>query len=78
MDPTKNKAVLKESRRARTPLNTRRVVLLLPVLIGFKWTDTYLSIYLTKDFLARSIIPGALISGLAATFANIFWGWHQT
>ncbi|PVH75196.1 MFS general substrate transporter [Cadophora sp. DSE1049] len=74
-DPTKNKAVLKEFRRAWALLKTRRVFLLLPILIGFNWNGTYLNIYLTKYFSVRSRALGALTSGLAATFANIFWGW---
>jgi len=51
------------------------VFLLLPILVGFLWNSTYLSIYLTKYFSVRSRALGALTSGIAATAANIFWGW---
>ncbi|KAL2065791.1 hypothetical protein VTL71DRAFT_3461 [Oculimacula yallundae] len=74
-DPTKNKAVLKEFRRIWALLKTRRIFLLIPILVGFNWNNTYLSIYLTKYFSVRSRALGALTSGIAATAANIFWGW---
>ncbi|CZR56307.1 related to DUF895 domain membrane protein [Phialocephala subalpina] len=74
-DPTKNKKVLGEFRRAWALLKTKRVFLLLPILIGFNWNGTYLSIYLTKYFSVRSRALGALTSGIAATAANVFWGW---
>jgi hypothetical protein len=74
-DPTKNKRVLGEFRRAWALLKTKRVFLLLPIFIGFNWNGTYLSIYLTKYFSVRSRALGALTSGIAATAANVFWGW---
>jgi hypothetical protein len=74
-DPTKNKTVLKEFRRAFALLKTKRIFLLLPILMGFNWNGTYINIYLTKYFSVRSRALGALTSGIAATAANIFWGW---
>lgn len=74
-DPTNNKVVLKEFRKLITLLKTKRIFLLIPILVGFNWNGTYQGIYLTKYFSVRSRALGALTSGLAATFANIFWGW---
>ncbi|KAH6683956.1 major facilitator superfamily domain-containing protein [Halenospora varia] len=74
-DPTKNKKVLGEFKRAWALLKTKRVFLLLPILVGFNWNGTYLSIYLTKYFSVRARALGALTTGIAATAANIFWGW---
>lgn len=74
-DPTKNKAVMKEFQRWWALLRDRRFFLLIPVMIGFNWNNTYQGIYLTKYFSVRSRILGALTSGIAATVANIFWGW---
>lgn len=74
-DPTKNKKVLGEFKRVWALLKTKRVFLLLPILIGFNWNGTYLSIYLTKYFSVRARALGALTTGIAATAANIFWGW---
>jgi MFS family permease len=74
-DPTKNKAVLKEARRWFALLKDKRFFLLIPVMIGFNWNNTYQGIYLTKYFSVRARTLGALTSGIAATAANIFWGW---
>jgi len=74
-DPTKHKVVLREFRKLFKLLRTRRVFLLIPILVGFNWNNTYQSIYLTKYFSVRSRALGALTSGIAATCANIFWGW---
>lgn len=74
-DPTKHKVVLKEFRKLFKLLRTKRVFLLIPILVGFNWNNTYQSIYLTKYFSVRSRTLGALTSGIAATCANIFWGW---
>ena len=74
-DPTKHKVVLKEFRKLFKLLCTKRVFLLIPILVGFNWNGTYQSIYLTKYFSVRSRALGALTSGIAATCANIFWGW---
>jgi MFS family permease len=74
-DPTKNKAVMKEVRRWFALLKDKRFFLLIPVMIGFNWNNTYQGIYLTKYFSVRARTLGALTSGIAATMANIFWGW---
>jgi predicted MFS family arabinose efflux permease len=74
-DPTKNKAVMKEVRRWWDLLRDKRFFLLIPVMIGFNWNNTYQGIYLTKYFSVRARTLGALSSGIAATLANIFWGW---
>ena len=74
-DPTKNKAALKEFKKLIKLLKTKRVFLLIPILVGFNWNNTYQNIYLTKYFSVRSRALAALTSGIAATFANIFWGW---
>jgi MFS family permease len=74
-DPTKNKAVIKEFHKWWALLRTKQFYLLIPVLIGFNWNNTYQGIYLAKYFSVRSRALGALTSGIAATFANIFWGW---
>jgi MFS family permease len=74
-DPTKNKAVMKEFGKWFKLLKTRQFYLLIPVLIGFNWNNTYQGIYLAKYFSVRSRALGALTSGIAATCANIFWGW---
>ncbi|KAF2790235.1 MFS general substrate transporter [Melanomma pulvis-pyrius CBS 109.77] len=74
-DPTKNKAVMKEFHKWFKLLKDRRFYLLIPVLVGFNWNSTYQGIYLTKYFSVRARTLGALTSGIAATAANIFWGW---
>jgi hypothetical protein len=74
-DPTKNKRVLGQFKRTFALLKTKRVFLLIPILVGFNWNGTYLGIYLTKYFSVRSRALGALTSGIAATAANVFWGW---
>lgn len=74
-DPTKNKAVLGEAKKLWGLLKTKQFLLLIPVLVGFNWNNTYQGIYLTKYFSVRARTLGALTSGLAATAANVFWGW---
>lgn len=74
-DPTKNKAIMKEVRRWWDLLRDKRFFLLIPVMIGFNWNNTYQGIYLTKYFSVRARTLGSLTSGIAATAANIFWGW---
>lgn len=74
-DPTKNKLVFKEFKKLIALLRTKRVFLLIPILVGFNWNNTYQSIYVTKYFSVRSRALGALTSGIAATCANVFWGW---
>lgn len=74
-DPTKDKRILGEFRKLWALLKTKRVFLLIPVLVGFMWNGTYLNIYMTKYFSVRARALGALVSCIVATFANIFWGW---
>jgi MFS family permease len=74
-DPTKNKAVMKEFHKWFALLKDPRFYLLIPVLVGFNWNGTYQGIYLTKYFSVRARTLGALSSGIAATAANVFWGW---
>jgi hypothetical protein len=66
---------MKEVQRWWALLRDRRFFLLVPVMIGFNWNNTYQGIYLTKYFSVRARTLGALTSGVAATVANIFWGW---
>jgi len=74
-DPTKGKSVKKEFGKLFALLKTKRVFLLIPILIGFNWNNTYQSIYLTRYFSVRSRALGALMSGIMATIADVFWGW---
>lgn len=74
-DPTQGKAVLGEFRKLFKLVKTKQIYLLIPILIGFNWNSTYQSIYLTKYFSVRARTLGALTSGIAASAANIFWGW---
>ncbi|KAM7212743.1 Major facilitator superfamily domain containing protein [Rhypophila decipiens] len=74
-DPTKNKAVLGEFKKLWALAKRKQMYLLIPVLIGFAWNGTYLGIYMAKYFSVRARTLGSLTSGIAATFANIFWGW---
>jgi hypothetical protein len=75
LDQTRDKAVMKEVHRWWDLLRDRRFFLLVPVMIGFNWNNTYQGIYLTKYFSVRARTLGSLTSGVAATVANIFWGW---
>jgi hypothetical protein len=63
-----------EVRRFWALLKTKRMYLLIPILIGFPWNSTYQSIYMTEYFSVRSRALGALMSGVAAISADIFWG----
>lgn len=74
-DPTKNKAVMKEFHKWFELLKKKEFYLLIPILVGFNWNGTYQGIYLTNYFSVRARALGALMSGIAATAANIFWGW---
>lgn len=71
----KNKAVMKEVSRWWALLKDRRFYLLIPVMIGFNWNSTYQGIYLTKYFSVRARTPGPLTSGIAASIADVLWGW---
>ncbi|KAK2010688.1 MFS general substrate transporter [Colletotrichum eremochloae] len=74
-DPTKNKAVMGEFRKWLKLLKKKQFYLLIPILIGFNWNSTYQGIYLTKYFSVRARTLGGLTSGIAASAANMFWGW---
>lgn len=74
-DPTKNKVVLGEFKKLWALVKRKQMYLLIPVLIGFAWNGTYLGIYMAKYFSVRARTLGSLASGIAATLANIFWGW---
>lgn len=74
-DPTVGKTLRGEFRKLFRLLCTKRVLLLVPILIGSTWNITYQSIYMTKYFSVRSRALGALVSGIMAAAADIFWGW---
>lgn len=74
-DPTRQKAVMGEFRKFWAQLKKKHILLIIPILVGFSWNNTYQGIYLTKYFSVRARTLGALTSGIAATAANIFWGW---
>ncbi|KAK4183504.1 major facilitator superfamily domain-containing protein [Podospora australis] len=74
-DPTKNKTVKGEFAKAWALVKRKQMFLMIPILVGFAWNTTYLGIYMTKYFSVRARTLGSLVSGIAATFANIFWGW---
>ncbi|KAG9255715.1 major facilitator superfamily domain-containing protein [Emericellopsis atlantica] len=74
-DPTKKKAILGEVTKMWKLLKRKQMYLLIPVLIGFNWNTTYLGIYQTRYFSVRARTLASLTSGIAATAANIFWGW---
>jgi hypothetical protein len=71
----KSTGVKNEIKKWWALLQTKQFFLLIPVLVGFYWNNTYQGIYMTKYFSVRARTLGALASGVAATFANIFWGW---
>ncbi|KAB2577785.1 duf895 domain membrane protein [Lasiodiplodia theobromae] len=71
----KNKAVTKEFHKWWALLKMKQFYLLIPMLVGFNWNGTYQGIYLTQYFSVRARTLGALTSGLAATAANLVWGW---
>lgn len=74
-DPTKQKAVLGEFKKLWAQLKKKHILLLLPILVGFNWNNTYQGIYLTNYFSVRARTLGSLTSAIAATAANMFWGW---
>ncbi|KAK2040367.1 MFS general substrate transporter [Colletotrichum somersetense] len=74
-DPTKNKAVMGEFHKWLKLLRNKKLYLLIPILVGFNWNSTYQGIYLTKYFSVRARTLGGLTSGIAASAANMFWGW---
>ncbi|KAK1997667.1 MFS general substrate transporter [Colletotrichum falcatum] len=74
-DPTKNKVAMGEFRKWLNLLKKKQFYLLIPMLVGFNWNSTYQGIYLTKYFSVRARTLGGLTSGIAASAANVFWGW---
>ena len=74
-DPTKAKLVTTEFKKILRLLKKKQIYLLIPVLITFNWNNTYQGIYLTRYFSVRARTLGALTSGIAATVADVFWGW---
>ncbi|KAJ0382347.1 hypothetical protein COL922a_012757 [Colletotrichum nupharicola] len=74
-DPAQKKAVMGEFRKWWGLMKKKKFFLLIPILIGFNWNSTYQGIYLTKYFSVRARTLGALTSGIAASAANMFWGW---
>lgn len=74
-DPTTGKSVRREFGKLFRLLKTKRVYLLIPILVGFNWNNSYQSIYMTNYFSVRSRALGSLMAGIMATIANIFWGW---
>ncbi|KAL1651405.1 hypothetical protein SLS58_000745 [Diplodia intermedia] len=71
----KDRAVAKEFRKWWALLKMKQFYLLIPILVGFNWNGTYQGIYLTQYFSVRARALGALMSGIAATAANLIWGW---
>ncbi|KAK3294200.1 uncharacterized protein B0H64DRAFT_462827 [Chaetomium fimeti] len=71
----KNTTLKEELRKTWKLMKRKEMFLLVPILIGFQWNSTYLGIYMTKYFSVRARTLGALVSGIVATLANIFWGW---
>jgi hypothetical protein len=74
-DPTKAKLVTAEFKKIWKLLKKKQMYLLIPILVTFNWNGTYQGIYLTKYFSVRARTLGALTSGIAATIADVFWGW---
>lgn len=70
-----NKSVKDQFKKWFALLKRKQFYLLVPILVGFNWNSTYLGIYLVNYFSVRSRALASLTSGIAATFANIFWGW---
>ncbi|KAK2790386.1 hypothetical protein FQN52_005654 [Onygenales sp. PD_12] len=73
--PSKSKTVVGEFKAAWRILKTKHIYMLIPMLVGFGWNAIYLGIYQTKYFSVRTRTLASLCSGIASTFANIFWGW---
>lgn len=70
-----NKSVKEQFKKWFALVKRKQFYLLIPILVGFNWNSTYLGIYLVKYFSVRSRTLASLSSGIAATLANIFWGW---
>ncbi|KAL6354956.1 hypothetical protein LRP88_12314 [Fusarium phalaenopsidis] len=69
------KSVKDQAKKWAALLRRKQFYLLIPILVGFNWNSTYLGIYLVNYFSVRSRTLASLTSGIAATAANIFWGW---
>ncbi|KAL1967161.1 hypothetical protein VTN77DRAFT_3452 [Rasamsonia byssochlamydoides] len=74
-DPTRAKNFLHEMGKLWRLLKTKRIFLLIPILITGTWNGTYLGIYLTDYFSVRARTLGSLLAALVATVADLFWGW---
>ncbi|KAG5805400.1 hypothetical protein H9Q74_009877 [Fusarium xylarioides] len=70
-----NKSIKEQCRRWVALIKRKQFFLLIPILVGFNWNSTYLGIYLVNYFSVRARALASLTSGIAATGANIFWGW---
>uniref|UniRef100_A0A0D2XKK5 DUF895 domain membrane protein n=1 Tax=Fusarium oxysporum (strain Fo5176) TaxID=660025 RepID=A0A0D2XKK5_FUSOF len=70
-----NKSIKEQCRRWGALIKRKQFFLLIPILVGFNWNSTYLGIYLVNYFSVRARALASLTSGIAATGANIFWGW---
>ncbi|PGH35778.1 hypothetical protein GX50_01361 [[Emmonsia] crescens] len=75
MGPRQDKTLKGEFKAAWKVLKTKHIYMLIPMLVGFGWNVSYLGIYQTAYFSVRSRTLASLCSGVASTFANIFWGW---
>ncbi|KAF5656449.1 DUF895 domain-containing protein [Fusarium heterosporum] len=73
--PKANTSIKEQFRRWGALIRRKQFFLLIPILVGFNWNTTYLGIYLVRYFSVRSRALASLTSGVAATAANIFWGW---
>lgn len=74
-DPTKSKNFMREIGKIWALLKTKRIFLLIPILITGTWNGPYLGIYLTKYFSVRARTLGALLAAIVSTIADLFWGW---
>lgn len=74
-DTTKAKRFTTELRKIWKMLRRKEILLLIPVLTTFNWNNTYQGIYLVRYFSVRARTLGSLTSGIAATIADLFWGW---
>lgn len=74
-DPTKAKNFRHEMGRVWALLRTKKIFLLIPILITGTWNTPYLGIYLTNYFSVRARTLGSLMSAIVATIADLFWGW---
>lgn len=71
----KKPSIKQQANRWWALLKKKQFLLLIPILVGFNWNGTYIGIYLAKYFSVRSRTLASLLSGIAATIANVFWGW---